>query len=154
VPQGWVAPERGTEEYVELVVSNVTEMRRGLDWLESRPDIDSSRIALLGISAGGGPGVLVSALDSRYRSVVFIGTGIAQREVEYAAAANRINFIPHIRAPKMMLQGLYDEDTSLRSEAEPMFRLLSEPKRLETFEGGHVPSFEVMIPVTMGKVEQ
>jgi DNA-binding winged helix-turn-helix (wHTH) protein len=34
-----------------------------------------------------------------------------------------------IAAPKMMLHGRYDEDTPFKSEAEPLFRLLREPKR-------------------------
>jgi hypothetical protein len=42
-----------------------------------------------------------------------------------------------------MLQGLYDEDTPLRTVAEPLYALLSEPKRLVTYEGGHVPSVEL-----------
>ena len=40
------------------------------------------------------------------------------------AAANPINFAPHIRAPKLMVQGRYDEDTPLRTAAEPLFKLL------------------------------
>ncbi len=137
-------------------------MRRGLDYLETRQeDLDRSRIALLGVSAGGGPGVFATALESRYRSVVFAGTGISTREKPYAPAANRIHFVSRISAPKLMLQGRYDEDTPLKSEAEPMFRLLHEPKRLELYEGGHIAPREIFIPAitkwldeTMGPVEQ
>jgi formylglycine-generating enzyme required for sulfatase activity/dienelactone hydrolase/predicted Ser/Thr protein kinase len=158
-PPDWAEPDRAQEEYVDVVVQNVTEMRRGLDYLESRPDIDHSRIALYGLSAGGGPGVFVTALDSRYRSVLFSGTGISHGEQRYAPAANRINFVSHIRAPKLMLDGRYDEDTPLQTETEPMFRLLREPKRLQIFDGAHVPPFEVLVPTltkwfdeTMGPV--
>ena len=136
-------------------------MRRGLDYIETRPDLDRTRIALLGISAGGGPGVFVTALDSRYRSVVFAGTGISKREERYAAAANRINFVPRINAPKLMLNGRYDEDTALASEAEPMFRLLREPKGIVVYEGSHATPLEILIPATtkwldetMGSVAQ
>jgi dienelactone hydrolase len=154
-----VPPEPGQAEYVDYNVERVTEMRRGLDYLQTRPDIDRSRIALLGISAGGGPGVFVTALESRYRSVIFAGTGIATRESAFAAAANRINFVSRIGAPKLMFQGRYDEDTSLKSEVEPMFRLLREPKRLELYDGGHIAPQEILIPAftkwldeTMGPV--
>ena len=160
-PPGWVRPETDSDEYVEYNVGRVNDMRRGLDYLESRPDIDRSRIALLGISAGGGTGVFISALESRYRSVLFGGTGISIREVRIAPAANRINFVPRIKAPKLLLQGRYDEDTSLKSETEPMFRLLKEPKRLQIYDGGHVAPREIAIPAvtnwldeTMGPVEQ
>ncbi len=145
-PAGWVRPDVAEEEWVDLNVERVTELRRGLDYLESRPDIDRTRIAFLGISAGGGPGVFATALESRYRSVIFAGTGISRRDLATAAPANRIHFVPRIRAPKMMLQGRYDEDTALVSEAEPMFKLMIEPKRLVVYEGGHVPPQEVAVP--------
>jgi serine/threonine protein kinase len=160
-PPDWTPPDRKQAEYVDYNVSRVTEMRRGLDYIETRPDLDHSRIALLGVSAGGGTGVFITALESRYRSVVFAGTGISREEESFAAPANRINFVPRIRAPKLMLQGRYDEDTSLKSEAEPMFRMLREPKRLQLFEGGHIASQEIFIPSvtkwldeTMGPVQQ
>ena len=160
-PPGFVAPDRTEEEYVDYTVQRVTELRRALDYIATRPDLDRARVALLGISAGGGPGVFVSALEQRYRSVVMHGTGISPREIAYAAAANRINFVSRITAPTLMLHGRYDEDKSLRSEAEPMFRLLSAPKRLEVFEGGHIAPQEVGIPLitkwldeTMGPVQQ
>ncbi len=158
-PPGWTYPDREQDEEVEYIVAQVTEMRRGLDYLETRPDIDHSRIALLGISAGGGPGVFVSALESRYRSVIFGGSGISTSELRYAPAASRVNFVSRITAPKLLFQGRYDEDTSLKSEAEPMFRLFREPKRLEIFEGGHIAPLDVSVRVftrwldeTMGPV--
>jgi len=159
-PPDWVEPDRAQDEYVDLNVQRVTEMRRGLDYLETRPDIDHSRTGLYGLSAGGGPGVFVTALDSRYRSVLFAGTGIGHGEERYAGAANRINFVSRIRAPKLLLDGQYDEDTPLHSETEPMFRLLREPKRLQIYDGAHVPPFEILVPTltkwfdeTMGPVE-
>ena len=146
-PPGWVPPDPAEEEYVDLNFARVTEFRRGLDYLETRPDIDRARIAFFGISAGGGPGVFATALESRYRTVVFAGTGISIREKIYAPAANRIHFVSRIRAPKMMLQGRYDEDTALATEAEPMFNLLREPKKLELHEGGHIAPREITVPV-------
>lgn len=77
------------------------------------------------------------------------------------AAANRINFAPRIAAPKMVLQGRYDETSPLESEAVPLFRLFKEPKRLQIYEGGHVPPLGVVVPAvqtwldeTLGTVKQ
>ncbi len=159
-PPDWVFPPRDSAEYVDFIVQNVTEMRRGLDYLESRSDIDHSRVALYGLSAGGGPGVFVTALDTRYRSVMFAGSGISRSETQYAAAANRINFVSRIRQPKFLLDGRYDEDTPLETETMPMFRLMREPKRLQIYDGTHAPPAEILVPTltkwfdeTMGPVE-
>ena len=162
-PPGFVLPDRGSAEYVDWNIPRVTEMRRGVDYLESRPDIDRSRIALYALSAGGGIGVFAAALDHRYRSVMFAGSGISinRKETLNAAAACRINFIPHILEPKLLLGGRYDEDAPLETEMKPMFRLMPEPKRLQVYEGTHVPPAEVLIPAltkwfdeTMGPVAQ
>ena len=160
-PPNWEPPEGDQAEFVDYTAERVIEMRRGLDYLASRSDIDLARIGFLGISAGGGPGVFVTAVDNRYRSVAFAGTGIMRHEVGRVAAANRVNFVSRIAAPKLMLQGIYDEDCSLKSETEPMFRLLREPKRLQTYEGGHMAPHEISMPIytswfdeTLGAVEQ
>jgi formylglycine-generating enzyme required for sulfatase activity/dienelactone hydrolase len=144
-PPGSVEPDTRSAEYVDFVVKRTTELRRGLDYLETREDLDPSRIAFLGPSAGSFTGLVVTALETRYRSILFIGTGIRPSWISDAPAANRINFIPRISAPKLMLHGRYDENVPLKSQAEPMFRLLREPKRLEIFEGGHTAPRDVYI---------
>jgi formylglycine-generating enzyme required for sulfatase activity len=161
LPPGFEKPDTRSNEHIDFVVKRVTELRRGLDYLESRQDLDHSRIAFIGPSAGSWAGVILTALEPRYRSVLFIGTGIEPNELTDAAAVNRINFAPRIAAPKLMLQGRYDEDTALKSVAEPLFRLLSEPKRLQVYEGSHSPAAEVFVPAvqkwldeTLGRVKQ
>ena len=44
-----------------------------------------------------------------------------------------------------MLHGKYDESLSLKTEAEPLFKLLPQPKRLVLHEGGHVAPFEFFV---------
>lgn len=141
-------PDSRYDEYVDYVVTQVTELRRGLDYLETRKDLDMSRVAFIGPSAGSWAGVILTALEPRYRSVLFIGTDIHPSEITDAPAANRINFAPRIAAPQMMLQGRYDESAPLDTMAMPLFRLLREPKRLEIYEGSHVPPQDIAVPTT------
>jgi pimeloyl-ACP methyl ester carboxylesterase len=61
-------------------------------------------------------------------------------------AANAVNFAPRIRAPKLILQGRYDENSPLHTQTEPFFAVLPKPKRLTVFEGGHIPPRSVLIP--------
>ena len=75
-------------------------MRRGLD--SSRPvPISIAPARTLGISAGAG-GVFVTALESRYRAVVFSGTGISSR-AQASPRRQPMNFVSRITAPKLML---------------------------------------------------
>jgi pimeloyl-ACP methyl ester carboxylesterase len=85
---------------------------------------------------------------------VFIGAGLPASDRAISPAANPINFAAQIRAPKLILQGRYDEDTPLRTAAEPLFKLLSEPKTLVLFDGGHVPSIEVTMANTSGWLDE
>lgn len=126
-----------------MIVGRVTDLRRGLDYLATRSDIDMSRLGALAPSAGSLLGVILGGIEPRYHAFVFIGAGIPASYRSIVAPANPINFASFIRAPKLILQGRYDEDTPLRTATEPFFKLLVGPKTLTLYDGGHVPSLEV-----------
>jgi pimeloyl-ACP methyl ester carboxylesterase len=153
-PPGFVVPALSTVEFADIILSRVTDLRRGLDYLETRRDLDTTRIAAVAPSAGSLLGVILGALETRYRAFIFIGAGIPAAYRTISAAANPINFASRIRVPKLVLQGRYDEDTPLRTATGPFFKLLSEPKRLTLYDGGHVPSVEVVISTTSQWLEE
>jgi eukaryotic-like serine/threonine-protein kinase len=153
-PADFVEPDSRSPQFIEYVVTQVTELRRGLDYLQTRKDIDASRIAFMGPSAGSWAGVILTALEPRYKSVLFIGTGIHPSEAMDVQPANRIHFAPRIAANKLLIQGLYDEDSPLRTQAEPLYRLFREPKRLFTYEGGHSPPLAIMVPTVTNWLDE
>ena len=83
-----------------------------------------------------------------------MGGGVAKSELQTIPEANPINFAPHIRVPKLMLNGRYDEDTHLLTQAEPLYKLLREPKRLVLYEGGHIPPIEFLVTVMNGWLDE
>lgn len=85
---------------------------------------------------------------------MFIGAGLPAYYRGITASANPINFAAGIRAPQRIVQGRYDEDTPLRTATEPFFALLSEPKRLTNYDGGHVPSVEVLMSATSAWLDE
>jgi dienelactone hydrolase len=137
-----------TIEYVEHIVSRITDLRRGLDYLETRADIDKDRIGFLGPSAGAQIGLILTAVEDRYRGIVMVGAGLSRRSVTTLPAAEPANFAPHIRTPKLIVQGTFDEDTPLKTAADPLFELMVQPKKRELFEGGHVPTIDVLLKLT------
>ena len=76
---------------------------------------------------------------------MFSGAGLRKGFLSFVAGANPIGFAPHVRGPILMMHGKYDESLSLKTEAEPLFKLLPQPKRLVLHEGGHVPPFEFSV---------
>jgi len=145
-PADYTEPTRESAEYLDEMVGRVTDLRRGLDYLETRPEIDRSKIAVFAPSAGSRVGLIAAAVESRFATIVLMGAGITRESAGAIAEANPVGFAAHIQGPTLMYQGLYDEDTNLTTEARPLFELLPEPKRFLPFEGGHIPDMEVMVP--------
>ena len=112
--------------------------------METRKDLDTSKIAFLEPSAGGFPLVYLT-LENRYSAIVLQGAGLRRWDIHTHPDANPIHFAPLISAPKLMVQGKYDEAILLATEAQPLYNLLREPKDLVTYDGGHRPDPEVLL---------
>jgi len=79
--------------------------------------------------------------------VVLVGGGLDVQYVRALPEANSIHFASRIGAPKLLLNGHYDEENPWGRHALPLWRLLREPKRLTLIEGGHLPPAELRVPV-------
>jgi hypothetical protein len=144
-PPGYEQPDLSSVKFRAQVVNWVTDLRRGLDYLETRNDVDISKVAFWNKSQV--VYLVVPAVESRYRSVILESDGLNAKWLKCIPEANPINFAPHIRPPKLMLSGRYDEVWPFQSAAEPLYKLLPEPKRLEVFNGGHSAPSEVSVPI-------
>lgn len=133
-------------EFRRETVRDITDWRRGIDYLETRKDIDIKSLGFIGLSWGGSKGLILTAVDNRYKSAAYIGIGVRPDWAKWIAEANQINFAPHIKIPKLFIKGRYDEAHPLKTESEPLFKLMSEPKRFAVVESGHVPPPEIFAP--------
>jgi dienelactone hydrolase len=134
-------PDPEKIEYVNAVAPYIVDLRRGLDYLESRDDMDPNRMAFMGCSMGGII-MCLPAIEPRYQAVVFCCSVLRKSHAQVHSAANPVHFAPLIKQPKLLLHGLYDETSPLRTDAEPLHRLLPQPKLVELYPGGHVPDPE------------
>ncbi len=131
-----VAEESGI--YRDHAIMWVKDFRRAVDYVATRPDLDSTRVGYFGVSWGGVYGGIVPAVERRVRTVVLMVAGLemqrAQPEVE------PINFLPHITQPVLMLNGQFDYYFPVETSQKPFFRLLGTPpeqKRYVIHESGH-----------------
>jgi hypothetical protein len=125
----------------DVLIQWSKDLGRSIDYLESRPDIDSERLAYYGLSLGAVYGTVLAALEPRVRAVLFLGGGFNPGDLP--PEADPINFAPRLRVPTLLLTGRDDFLRPVATHQEPLLRLLGSPaerKKLAQFDGGHLPS--------------
>jgi eukaryotic-like serine/threonine-protein kinase len=145
---------RNTRAYSEFVAQVVKDFSRSIDYLESRADIDSSKIAYLGSSWGGMMGAIIPAVEERLAASVLIAGAIGCHYTR--PEVNQCNFAGRIRTPTLMLNGLYDFN-GVEEAVRPLFELLGTPaehKRLILYESDHLPRQEDIIRETLAWLDR
>ena len=115
----------------------VKEVRRSVDYLETRGDIDSHRIAFYGFSVGADVAPIAAALEPRLRTLILMGGGYFPAGPQFDA----VNYAPRTRIPVLMILG--KDDYGIGEHAQQLLDMFGTPpeyKRLALVEGGHVPS--------------
>lgn len=135
-----------TTGYKDHVVMWGKDLARSLDYVETRTDLDASRIAYYGLSWGGQMGAIMPAVEPRIKANVLYVAGLSfQRALPEADA---INYIGRVKQPTLILNGELDFFFPLETSQRPMFELLGTPaehKKRLVFPGGHsVPRTEMI----------
>lgn len=76
--------------YRDVTVADVLAVRRAIDFLETRPEVDPARIGYLGWSAGARTGALLSGVDERLRGLVLLSGGSATVRAYVDAASDEL----------------------------------------------------------------
>ena len=122
------------------VVQQIKDLRRSLDYVDSRTDIVRDRIGYYGVSDGASLGLILLALEPRIRAAVLPAGGFSPEKKP--PEIDEINFAPRVRIPVLMLNGRYDLSFPAEANQVPLFHLLGTPedqKRYVLFDFGHVP---------------
>jgi hypothetical protein len=152
---GYELPSPSSVGFRDLMVQHATELRLGIDYIETREDVDASRLAYVAVSFGAGSRLAFSAVDDRYRSVVYIGGGIDERMKPNLPEADNVNFAPYVSVPKLLINGRSDEEHPWYTRGLPLWNLLTEPKELVLVDGGgHVVPLEERIPAINGFLDR
>jgi hypothetical protein len=79
------------------------DARQAIDWIETRPELDASRIGAFGISMGGIRAAFLAPLDSRIRAAVI---GLAGGDLPYVIAHSKEGGIVRRRTPYLEQHGI------------------------------------------------
>lgn len=169
---------QGTSQAQELAVGvrqTAVDVRRGLDYLGTRRDIDSGRIGLVGISLGAIIGTVSAGVDERIKAVALISGGgdwglilrtLSARNVPVGgrsmdglkgldwakvsaelAPEDPLTFAPHIAPRSLLLLHGRKDDIIVPQAAQELYEAAGQPKEIQWYAAdGHVPPPEVVYP--------
>jgi dienelactone hydrolase len=127
-----------TNSYKEHVIQWAKDLRRSVDYLESRSDIDADKVAYHGRSWGGRLGGLMVAVEGRFKTAILEVAGF--RFQKQKPEVDPFHFVSRVRIPVLMLNGRYDSFFPHETAQIPMFKLLGTPeehKRHLIYDTGH-----------------
>ncbi len=130
----------GTNFLREISIQRGQDLRRAIDYLETRPDIDATKVAFYGMCLGAQLGPVYLAVEPRLRTGVLLSGGFETWTIP--AETDPVNFAPRVRQPVLMVNGREDFDLPYETAQVPLFNALGTPaadKRHAVLAGGHIP---------------
>jgi serine/threonine protein kinase/dienelactone hydrolase len=135
------APDGSPSAFTEWIIQTCKDLQRCLDYLETREDIDSGRMAYYGMSAGAVFGPMALAVEHRFKAAVLaIGGFPVSGPADRVPAIDPLNHAPRVRTPVLMINGEGDFFFPLESSQRPMYQSLGTPepdKEHRVYPGGH-----------------
>ncbi len=147
-----------TRSFTDHVIQWTNDTSRTIDYLDSRDDIDTEKLAYYGFSWGGRMGAIIPAVERRFKAVVLVAGALSLSDAR--PEANQVNFAPRITAPVLMLNGRHDFIEPVETAQEPLFELLGTPdsdkKHIIFEEAGHTDNLprSKMIREILGWLDQ
>ncbi len=151
---GNMLPDGFPEQWIRIMDQRIVrvhfkDFKRSVDFLETREDIDSNRIAYYGMSWGGAMGAIIPAVEDRLKASVLLPgvfDDMGRPEV------NQINYISRVTVPTLMLGGDYDTISPVETAMIPMYNFLGTPdedKELKLYPTDHIPPLNDVIRETL-----
>jgi dienelactone hydrolase len=124
--------------YREWTIKMAKDLSRSIDYLQSRNDIDSRKIAYYGYSIGALLGTVMLAVEDRIDTGIFVHGGIPP--INFPRSFDVALYAQRIKVPILMLNGREDVLAPVNTCQIPMYRLLGTPEELKNrklYDGGH-----------------
>ncbi len=143
--------QRNIHDDHEQSVKQVIDLRRAVDVLASRPDIDTARLGYVGHDFGGMYGALMAGFDTRIKTYVLMASApsfndwylysakLEGAELEaYKADMAQFEPVKYVgQAASVFFQFAKDDFYVPEDRAKLFFEAASEPKKIETYIAGH-----------------
>lgn len=156
----------------DAFIQTVIDLRRAIDFLQSRQEIDGKRIGYIGLSMGGILGGILAGVDGRVQAPILIVAGgdwgylfansqhptsvqlreknpelfkNPQRINEVFGPMDPVNWVARISPrPLLMINGK-DDQIVPKECTERLFAAAKEPKEILWLDGGHMPQPDAVL---------
>jgi pimeloyl-ACP methyl ester carboxylesterase len=155
-------PDIATTAHRDLTIRRVKDMRRAIDYLETRTDVEFDTLAYYGLSWGGWHAPALLAVEPRLRSAVLYVAYIVpltgslwsstQPGGRMLPEVDPVTYLRKVHIPVLMLNGEYDNLGPLETSVKPLFQLLgtdAADKRHVIEPGGHFVPRTILIRETL-----
>ena len=137
--------------YTEHMIKTVKDFRRCLDYLETRTDIDASKIAYYGMSRGAVLGGFFPAVEKRLKVSVLLAAGGDPRG---RPEVNLVNYLPRVKIPTLIINGKYDMYMT-NDALEVFYDLLGTKEKSKMYTiSGHTPTRASVVRETLGWLDR
>ena len=111
-----------TNHWKEHVIMWGKDLKRSVDYLESREDIDSEKLAFMGVSWGAAMAPIMMAIEPRIDAGIVVVAGLLfQKSLPEVDA---LHYLPRVTVPMLILNGKYDFFFPYETSQVPYFELL------------------------------
>lgn len=153
-----------SEQQIVDLVQQVTDMRRGVDLLLARKDVDPKRIAYVGHSYNGVVGAILSGVERRFEAFVLMAATmsdeVTRKMPEYQEYRQKVGaekfssfeakyswtdqgkFVSHAAPAVVFLQYATQEKFITPERARLYAAVVSEPKRFKLYDAPHALNAE------------
>ncbi len=147
--------ERSPAEFRDWTLRYIKDLRRTLDYLETRPDLNREKIAFYGYSWGARIGSIAGAVEDRWRVLILAHGGLSSSP--RPPEVDEFNFLPRVQAPTIMINGRHDHIFPVELSQQPFFERLGTPPEDKVhliLEGGHSSPRNELIKAVLGWLDR
>ncbi len=139
------------------MIEQALDVRRVVDYLQERPDVDAQKLAFLGGSYSGERGVVFLGVEDRIALGILIVGGLPPGLKSGYVEIDPIHFAPQIKVPVLMINGADDPIFPLVTSQRPLFQWLGSGeanKRHRVVDGGHYVPPQIRDEETLGWLDK
>jgi cephalosporin-C deacetylase-like acetyl esterase len=132
----------------DIITQTVFDLRRSIDFLESRVEIDKDRIGFFGISLGGIIGTIFSGVDKRVKAPVIALAGgnlslmfgldaFTEETKDFFSIIDPINFVQEIAPRPLLMINAENDEVIDPLTSKLLFRKAKQPKEIIWYPSKH-----------------